>query len=225
MMANTTHTAVSRRLLLALLLAAAASWLHSSPASAHAAYESSSPAFAEVLDEPPTEIAIRFTQELFRRAGANQIELREFSGDAGAEYEVSAAVVANADRHTMRVAILSDLGPGRYLVTWTNLSAEDGDEDSGSYPFYIQRGPEPAEIEVDRGLAEELLVRYPGDEEDDPQADVATAAPTPAVVRAEERDDVALGAGPIAWLAAGGVAALLLAGGLGFHFGSRKRQP
>lgn len=222
-MANTTLTANSRRLLIALILAAAASWLHSSPTSAHAAYESSIPAFAEQLSESPTEITIRFTQELFRREGANTMELaRTTSSDLLDVYEIGPVQISNDDRKVMTAEVKVELPPGRYGVLWSNLSAEDGDEDSGWLIFYVSADPEPWQIQEDRKIAQELLIAYPGDTEEDPSATDTPSPVTPTVVRTAEGDsEVSLGVGPIIWLALGALAALVVVAALGYHLGRR----
>ena len=224
-MVNTTITASKRRLLLALFLGAGACWFLVTQASAHAAYESSTPAFAEVLAESPSEIRIRFTQELFRREGANTMELFQTqSSDLLADYEIGPVQIGNDDRNVMTANIPTVLPPGRYAVRWTNLSAEDGDVDSGWLPFYVRSEPEPWQIAEDRQLAEDLLIAYPGDEEDAPEAEATVIPAAPTVARADGNDDVALGAGPIIWLAVGAIVALVVVGALGFQLGSRRRN-
>ena len=221
-MANTTLTASRWRLLLALILGMATSWFVVPTASAHAAYESSSPAFAEQLSESPSEITIRFTQELFRRDGANTMELvRTASSDLLEDYEIGPVQIDNEDRRIMSAAVSVDLPVGRYAVRWTNLSAEDGDEDSGWLPFYVGADPEPWQIEEDRLIAQELLIAYPGDEPDEPPTAETPTPSTPAVARAASDPAPALGFGPVIWLALGAIAALTVVGALGYHLGRR----
>ena len=222
MAATTNKRRLLPSLLLALLFSVAAAWLSTPNVSAHAAYESSMPAFAEVLTDSPTEISISFTQELFRRAGANTMTLQH--EDSGATIDLGQPEISNDDRHLMRISLDEALSPGRYLVSWTNLSAEDGDADAGSFPFYLQREPTPAEIELDRELAAELLIAYPGDEPEPTDSPASDAPAAPTVLRNESSEAVALGAGPIIWLVAGALAALIVAGALGFHLGSRRRN-
>ena len=212
-MINTTRIASSggwRRLLAALALVVAACWLQVSDVSAHAAYESSSPSFGEVLTQSPSEISVRFTQELFRRAGANSLTLQQVRGDVVDEWNLSEAEIGNADRHVMRLTVDLELRPGRYVVSWTNLSAEDGDSDSGSYPFYVSRQPDDDEIELDRLIAAELLISYPGDDVEQAEPEVANPSASPTVVRTQSSNDVSLGVGPVIWLIVGLVAALML---------------
>lgn len=221
-MANTVNTVVTAskwRLLLALALGATACWLTWSSAAAHAAYESSSPEFAEILTQSPSEISIRFTQELFRREGANAITLSH--ADGGNQVRLGEPEIDNADRHVMTVSVTDELEPGRYVVSWTNLSAEDGDSDSGSYPFYVGRSPSPAEVEEDRRSAADLLIVYPGDETESASDQETSPQRAPTVVRAESSDGASLGVGPIIWLVVGIAAGLVLAVSLGFHLGRR----
>ena len=221
-----TSSGPSRLLILAGL--AAATLFAAANVSAHAAYVSSSPAFAEALSEPPDAISIRFTQELFRRDGANAISLRHIDSDAS--IAVGEPIIENQDRRVMTAALPQRLDPGRYLVSWINLSAEDGDTDSGSYPFYVGRAASADEVADDRQLAADLLVAYPDDQadapggdSDDPAGSAAVDPASPAVVRSEAAAEAELGAAPIILLAAGLVAMLILIGALGYRLGARRR--
>ena len=174
------------------------------PAAAHAAYASSAPAFGEVLKAAPAQIELRFTQQLFRREGANQLRL-ERVGDSAA-IALGDVTIDNTDRAAMRAQLLEPLPPGRYLVSWQNLSADDGDTDSGVYPFYVGVGPSAEEEAADRMLAAELLIAYPGDEPQDAAAAAAPEPSPPTVVRREAAPSGGIAASSIIWLAFGGVA-------------------
>lgn len=208
-------TVPSRRLVLALvagvaaLLAALAASVQ--PAAAHAAYAESEPAFAAVLETSPDRIELRFTQELFRRDGANSIALTHV--ETGASIRLGEAEIMNQDRQVMTVSVLEPLAAGRYEVSWTNLSAEDGDVDSGSYPFYLGREPTSEEVQLDREIAAALLISYPGDEPPQDEEPTSTAGAAPAVVRgavAAEADGGGIGVGVWLWFALGLVAVALL---------------
>ena len=173
------------------------------PAAAHAAYASSTPAFAEVLDDGPESLELRFSQELFRRAGANTMQLERTSD--GASIGLGTIRIENADRAAMRADVLETLEAGRYLVSWQNLSADDGDDDSGTYPFYVGRGPSEAEEAADREIARDLLIPYPGDEAAAAEAD-AVEARAPTVLRSEAEPTGGLAIGAALWLAVGAVA-------------------
>ena len=196
-------TAPSRRLVLSLVagLAAllAALVVSAQPAGAHAAYEESEPAFAAVLETSPDRIELRFTQELFRREGANSIALTQV--ETGASIRLGEVEIANRDRQVMTASVPEPLAAGRYEVSWTNLSAEDGDADSGSYPFYIGREPTPEERQLDREIAAQLLISYPGDEPPQDQEPTSAASAAPAVVRgAAGAETEAGGIGVGVWL-------------------------
>ena len=173
------------------------------PAAAHAAYASSTPAFAEVIEDSPENIELRFSQELFRRAGANTMRL-ERAAD-GAAIGLGRIRIDNADRAAMRADVLEPLEAGRYLVSWQNLSADDGDDDSGMYPFYVGRGPTEAEQAADREIARDLLIPFPGDEADVAEGD-AVEARAPTVLRSEAEPTGGLAIGAALWLAVGAVA-------------------
>jgi hypothetical protein len=72
------------------------------------------------------------TQELARQAGANDIEV---FNEAGEKVTAVAAVIDNGNRRLLSVPMPSALEPGRYIVRWKTLSAEDGDTDSGELSF------------------------------------------------------------------------------------------
>ncbi len=220
----TTTTSRRRFVALGLLFAALCGAFTTSSASAHAAYESSSPELGEVLDEAPSEISLRFTQELFRREDANTMTLRHVESDA--EVELGPPLISNDDRHVMRAPIRGEVAFGRYLVSWTNLSAEDGDADRGSYSFYVGRDPSPAEIAEDRELAASLLVVYPGDQEQGQESIESNNQASPTVVTVARSDDgtqASIGVGPIVWLAVGAVALVVIIGALGYELGTRRR--
>ena len=193
---------------LGVLAALCAALTLTAPAAAHAAYASSAPAFAAVLDSAPDQIELRFTQQLFRRAGANEIRLER--SDDGAEIALGEVVIDNADRARMRVALLGPLAPGRYLVSWQNLSADDGDTDQGSYPFYVGRPPTAEEEAADRALAAALLIAYPGDDAPAAAGEAESEPRAPTVVRREAEPAGGVAASSIVWLALGGVALLAL---------------
>ena len=178
------------------------------PASAHAAYASSAPAFAAVLDSAPDQIELRFTQQLFRREGANAMRLER--SDDGAEIALGEVVIDNADRARMRAELLGPLAPGRYLVAWQNLSADDGDADQGSYPFYVGRPPTAEEETADRALAAALLIAYPDDDAPAAAEEAESEQRAPTVVRREAEPTGGVAASSIVWLALGGVALLAI---------------
>ena len=173
-------------------------------AAAHAAYASSAPAFGEVLETAPDQIELRFTQQLFRREGANQIRI-ERAAD-GAAVSLGDVTIDNTDRAAMRARVLEPLPPGRYLVSWQNLSADDGDTDSGVYPFYVGVAPSAEEEAADRALADALLIAYPGDEPENAAVDAEPEPSAPTVVRREDAPSGGIAASSIIWLAFGGVA-------------------
>ena len=175
-------------------------------ADAHAAYAASTPAFAAVLDAAPERIELRFTQQLFRREDANRITLERSDDDAS--IALGEIEIDNVDRASMRAELLAPLRPGRYLVGWQNLSADDGDSDRGSYPFYVGRSPTAAEQAADRALAAELLIPYPGDEPAEPATETALEQRPPTVVRREAEPTGGVAASAIVWLALGGGALL-----------------
>ncbi len=117
----------------------------------------------------PERIELRFTQQLFRRAGANTLDL---VGPVGLLEGLGLGVIDSDDRSLLVLQLDTPLPSGRYLVRWTNLSADDGDSDEGRYPFYVGRAATVEERELDRELAADLLIPYPGDVSEDDSLDV-----------------------------------------------------
>ena len=197
-------TRTSSAALLVVLSGLCAALAVVAPVAAHAAYASSAPAFGAVLETAPDQIELRFTQQLFRREGANQLRL-ERAAD-GAAVALGDVMIDNADRAAMRAQVLEPLPPGRYLVSWQNLSADDGDTDSGVYPFYVGVAPNAGEEAADRALADALLIAYPGDEPENAAVDAESEPSAPTVVRREDAPSGGIAASSIIWLAFGGIA-------------------
>ncbi|MCY3887589.1 MAG: copper resistance protein CopC [Chloroflexi bacterium] len=182
---------------------------------AHASYVRSEPAFAAELATAPDRIDLWFSQQLFRRQGANTIRLLDSSGTARL---VSEALIDSADRQHLFSSVAEPLPPGRYIVEWTNLSAEDGDADSGRYSFYVLYPPTAADRASDRALAEELLIPYPGDGPGQGQTEATEERTVDALdpvtlPPAVEPDEGGISAGPIALAIVSAVTVAGLAGG------------
>lgn len=129
---------------------------------AHADYVRSEPAPNVVLAEPPARVDVWFTQEIFKREGANFVRVFDEQ-----EVQVSEGngTVDDDDRTHMFAELQSGLPAGRYIVRWMTTSDEDGDTDDGAFCFYA--GVEPtAEQEVECTAFGE------------PEATPTTAAPT-----------------------------------------------
>ncbi|MFN8638037.1 MAG: copper resistance protein CopC [Dehalococcoidia bacterium] len=99
---------------------------------AHSEYRRSEPA-AGTRVGPPTRVDVWFTQELFRRAGANAIEVRA-SDDR--RVDQGEAEVDADDRTHLSVGV-APLDAGTYRVTWRSLSALDGDTAEGNFEFTV----------------------------------------------------------------------------------------
>ena len=212
-----TRAAATARGVAAIAALALAALMPGGDAAAHAAYASSEPAFGAVLERAPERISLTFSQELFRREGANAIEWAEADAGAAGEFSDAGEVeIGNADRRTMSVALPAggrgDWGEGRFVVRWRNLSADDGDVDGGEFPFYVGRSPTAEEEALDREMAVSLLIAYPGDEPAAEAAEAATAAAPRPVRLAEDVETGGLSGFAAAWLAVGIAAGVLVVG-------------
>ncbi len=107
---------------------------------AHAEFDYSEPPADEAVPVSPERLDAWFTQELFRRAGANALEV---TGPDGTRVDTGDTVIDEADRQHMWVALQPDLPPGEYTVLWRTLSATDGDEAEGTFVFTIDPDATP----------------------------------------------------------------------------------
>lgn len=117
--------------------------------SAHADYESSTPARGEQLAVAPTEVEITFTQELQKIAGSYEITVNK---DRGLSATSGPAVVNDTDRTRMSVVLQPNLQDGRYVVNWKNLSDADGDRNAGAFSFYLNHVPTAVDLANDAAL-------------------------------------------------------------------------
>jgi methionine-rich copper-binding protein CopC len=108
----------------------------------HADYASSTPGRNEVVQEPPAQVEVTFTQEVFRREGENFVRVFD---EAEVQVSEGDGVVDDDDRTLITAQLPPDLEPGRYIVRWKTLSAEDGDDDEGALCFYVQVEPTEAQ--------------------------------------------------------------------------------
>lgn len=99
---------------------------------AHAEYARSTPADGSTVAKPPERIDVWFTQEMFKRTGANTLRV---TGPAGEAVPSPDAVLDDLDRTHLSVALPAGLAPGAYEVAWTTLSAVDGDTAEGVFAF------------------------------------------------------------------------------------------
>jgi methionine-rich copper-binding protein CopC len=142
-----TTTTTARSAAFAVAAAAILGSLAAAPrtAEAHAEYERSLPAAGAVVRAAPEVVEIWFTQELFRREGANTITVE---GEAG-PVDAGTPVLDDADRTHLSVQLASEPPPGEYTVRWTSLSAVDGDSAEGTFSFTVDpTAPEAGATEV-----------------------------------------------------------------------------
>ncbi|HUS41833.1 MAG TPA: copper resistance protein CopC [Ilumatobacteraceae bacterium] len=99
-------------------------------ASAHAELLSSFPANQQLLDDPPSEIALQFTEAVDPIEPG--IRLLDADGD---EVEIG-AVDQSAGSDRMRSSIPTTLGDGTYVVAWQGVSA-DSHRVRGSFTFSV----------------------------------------------------------------------------------------
>lgn len=104
--------------------------------SAHAELDRSIPEAGATVKDAPKQVEIWFTQEI---AEGSKIEVKDAAGnivhDGDAELDLM-----DPDRKHLTVGLKAALSSGVYTVTWTSVSAEDGDTESDSFQFTIASG-------------------------------------------------------------------------------------
>jgi copper transport protein len=123
-----------RRLALGLVtIAVASAWLVTVavPARAHAAIESTDPANGELLEEPPSQIVLTFTEP-------PDLDLTIVSvvDSSGAKMPTGSPERASGSNREIRVP-LDPVPDGVYTVTWRTVSATDGHVTSGAFSFGV----------------------------------------------------------------------------------------
>lgn len=146
-------TSLARSACVSLLAATFALLIGGGNVAAHARYAASTPARGEVLDASPAQVEITFTQDIQRVTGTYGMEVYPQSGDAagpeGASVTAGDAVIDDDDRSVMRVALQPALPPGRYVVSYRNVSDADGDRWEGAFSFYVGVQPTEADLAAD----------------------------------------------------------------------------
>lgn len=108
---------------------------------AHSDYARSVPNAGARVPRAPERVEVWFTQELFRRAGANGLEVLASDGSA---VDDGTPIIDEADRTHLSVGLQRQLEAGTYAVKWRSLSALDGDTAEGSFEFTVDPlAPEP----------------------------------------------------------------------------------
>lgn len=103
-------------------------------ARAHSEYARSLPAAGASVPSVPARIEVWFTQELFRRTGANTLEV--YASD-GRRVDGDDSLIDATDRTHLSVGVVGPLEPGTYRVQWRSLSALDGDSATGTFEFTV----------------------------------------------------------------------------------------
>jgi copper transport protein len=135
-----------RRFLLGLGVVAGALLLPAAPAWAHAALVSTSPGAGDVVEDPPDEVTLRFSEPV--EAGDDAVSVFDGEGRRVDDGDV------RADGPELRVGV-PDVDDGGYVVTYRVVSV-DGHPITGAFTFRVgEQAAAPDESLVARLLAEE----------------------------------------------------------------------
>lgn len=112
--------------------------------SAHASLLESSPPADGLLVAPPSNLRLRFSEQVDTGAGSPAIRVVD---ERGFEIGVEPASVAGENDRVVEAA-LPPMAPGTYTVTWSVRSFVDGHTLSGSYAFRVGGGRAPGAATV-----------------------------------------------------------------------------
>lgn len=115
-------------------------------AGGHARLKESTPKVGEVLQASPTEVRITFSNDIQKIAGFYGIEV---ANEAGQSFTAGPTVIDEDDRSLMTVPLQPNLPPGRYVVTYKNVSDVDGDPFEGGFAFYVGVQPTAEQLAAD----------------------------------------------------------------------------
>jgi copper transport protein len=97
----------------------------------HASYVSSTPSNNEQLTRPPTRVVMHFSEAIERKL--TQIQVLDCSKS---RVDTNDIAFDNSDPTFASVGV-KDIGPGLYFVKWSNVSAVDGHNLDGQFPFVV----------------------------------------------------------------------------------------
>jgi methionine-rich copper-binding protein CopC len=143
----------TRALVHAIALAAVAALCSAAVALAHAAYEQSTPAQGQVVQTSPARVDIYTAQDMRKAQGAYAIQVqRDDDGRAEQQVDTADTTIDDSNRKHFSVGLQPNLPAGRYLVSFNNVSDEDGEADHGQFAFYVGTGPTAAQKALDAKL-------------------------------------------------------------------------
>ncbi|MCC6674530.1 MAG: copper resistance protein CopC [Thermomicrobiales bacterium] len=163
---------------------------------AHAGIDRSVPKADSTVTGSPAQVEIWFTQEVTEDS---KIEVAGASG-APATAGDSRLDLYDPDRKHMTVELLPNLPDGVYTVSWTSVSEEDGDTETGSFTFTISGSGTPVASPVASPLASPAASAT-GTPPDKVSGTLQSSQPKAEETKIDDRAlAIALGAGVIAAL-------------------------
>jgi methionine-rich copper-binding protein CopC len=163
--------------------------------SAHAEPERAEPPMSGVVHESPKTVEIWFGEEIAKGTTA------EVYGPGGQRVDTGNAEIDlfDPERKHLTVSLKPSLTDGTYEVRWSSISAEDGDEATGTYTFTIEGVGTPTASPVASPITS-------------PIAATPEASPTTTTQEADNKDSTGNWLRFLAAIGAGALAAVLIYG-------------
>jgi methionine-rich copper-binding protein CopC len=121
---------------------------------AHARYDHSTPGQSEVVQTAPARVDIFTVQDMQKTQGTYAIKVQSAdTATPGQQVDKGNTTIDDNDRKHFYVDLQPNLANGRYLVSFNNVSDEDGEADHGQFAFYVGTGPTSAQKALDSKLA------------------------------------------------------------------------
>jgi methionine-rich copper-binding protein CopC len=121
---------------------------------AHAAYDHSTPGQGEVVPASPARVDIYTVQDMTKVQGDEEItvERNDNANSGGQRVDTGDTTVDDANRKHFSVGLQPNLPAGRYVVSFKNVSDQDGEADHGQFAFYVGNGPSSQQKNLDAAL-------------------------------------------------------------------------
>lgn len=142
-------SSAGRRALTVCVAVFAALLLMAGPAAAHAELVASTPSQGSVVSSAPTQVALRFSEEIVLRLSAVKV-----IGPDGRRLDTGSPHAGPSGADSMAIDLAADARHGTFVVVWHVTAADDGHASSGTVVFAVGAASTPGSV---TGFGRDLL--------------------------------------------------------------------